>query len=146
MAISDHPLSTREDALDLAESLAELAKGLRKGRMLDKDASIVDEVGVEIALAATAVGAWPQGILTRGKVLGWAHRLLGVAHHISEAAGWMSSTVASIKDTAAKIQGHSSGLRTTGEWPATSRGGVPSEVDEAADTVKRPINATKRDK
>ena len=129
-------IGSREDVRFLADRLAVIAGALRRRREpLDGDASILGEVGVEIAAAAKEAGDWPHAVLSRGKVLGWAHRILGVVEHLKAAVGdELGATQTYLRQTAAELQGHATGLRPTGTWAVQGEFAVPEPVEDEVDS------------
>jgi hypothetical protein len=111
-------IGSREDALDLADWYVNIAKGLkRRPEPLEDDASKLAEIGREISFAAVLEGDWPNGVLSRGQVQGWAHRTSAVEHHIKSVVGdELEMTCSELRRAAARLQDHAQGLRPTGEW------------------------------
>jgi hypothetical protein len=123
----------RSDLEDAEAFLGTIAGALRlRPEPLDMDASVLAEVAVEMGLTRKAKADWPHGAVTRGKVLGWAHRILSVVHHLHETVGTeLEATQQALRVLALRLQGHAEGLRSTGQWPVQA---VPEPVDEAAET------------
>ena len=125
---------SRQDLEDAEAFLATIAGALKlRPEPLDMDASVLAEVGVEMGQARSSGSDWPHGVVTRGKVLGWAHRVLSVVHHLHETVGLeLEATQQALRALALRLQGHAEGLRSTGQWPMPEP--VPEPVDEAAET------------
>jgi hypothetical protein len=124
----------RADLEDAEAFLDTIAGALRlRPEPLDMDASVLAEVGIEMAQAHKSQSDWPHGVVSRGKVLGWAHRVLSVVHHLHETVGTeLEATQQALRVLALRLQGHAEGLRSTGQWPVQEA--VPVEVDPDAPT------------
>ncbi len=135
---------TREETLDYAEQLAELADGMRnRSRPADADAATIEEVSVAMALKATAPGDWPIEVVGSGTAHGWAARLSGCAHHLDVSTD-LHATASALRVMADQLRDHAANLRSTGAWeiprppphghhPA-DEAAVPDEVDPEATT------------
>jgi hypothetical protein len=125
---------SRQDLEDGAGFLSTIAGALRlRPEPLEMDGSVLLEVAVEMTQALELRGDWPHGCVSRGKVLGWAHRILSVVHHLHETVGTeLEATQQALRALALRLQGHAEGLRSTGTWPIAPE---PEPVDEDADTV-----------
>lgn len=149
-------IGNRIEATKLSRALQSIARCLRRrAEPLDGDARDLGELAMEIEIAAKTVGDWPHGILTRGRVLGWAHRMLATIHHLESVLGHeMEATCGYLRRTAHELQGHATGLRATGTWDAALEVPQPpqrqqpvageidddDEVDETADTRRMEVD------
>lgn len=143
-------IGSRDDALFLAERLFVIASTLKHiAEPLDADATALEQVADELDAAGRTIGDWPHGILTKGRVLVWAHSILAVTHHIEEQVGHdMEATVGFLRRTSAEMLGHATGLRATGTWAVQGEfelepdpveperePAAPEDSFEAADTI-----------
>jgi hypothetical protein len=133
-------IGSRENALDLGDWYSSIAKALkRRPEPLEDDASKLAEIGREISRTAVLEGDWPNGVLSRGQVQGWAHRTSAVEHHIKSVVGdELEATCGELRRAAARLLDHAQGLRATGEWEALSQAPKSGEINYEPDEDEDP--------